>query len=182
MKRFRRPSGGFICIIATYTLVLLFFGWGLQTPDLDKIWTLHHLLKIGQKAQLTEDEKQLLNQAMDRHNELARDLLDNQEIGIISAHKSGWIATRTATILRTQQATDVANLALNVHTPNDLYPFSIQLTGKNWNKTLKIEKSGKHVVDLPKPEHHSEIIEVTLKGKGLDPDPSILGTQILFSK
>jgi hypothetical protein len=45
--RRRRPSSGFVAVCATYVLAAAFLVWGFATPDLDRVWALHHELKIG---------------------------------------------------------------------------------------------------------------------------------------
>ena len=43
----KHPSIGFAAVCATYILVAVFFFWGFKTPDLDRVWTVHHLMKLG---------------------------------------------------------------------------------------------------------------------------------------
>jgi hypothetical protein len=100
----RLPSIGFVAVVATYTLTAAFFFWGFRTPDLDRIWSLHHKLKIGRVYDIKKRDRKMLLRAMVRHKELARSLLPSGEIGIISENSDGWIATPIVTILRTPQS------------------------------------------------------------------------------
>ena len=101
-RRGRAPSIGFLCVCATYLGVLAFLGYGLRTPDLDRIWTLHHELKIGLRGAPRGAERELLERALDRHPELASALLSEGDIGLISRNSDGWITTPEATIVRTR--------------------------------------------------------------------------------
>ncbi|MBW1810988.1 MAG: hypothetical protein JRJ87_22555, partial [Deltaproteobacteria bacterium] len=98
------PSLGFIVICLTYAFTIGFFIWGISTPDLDRVWTIHHELKIGKMKKLKGNDRKILQASMQRHSYLARALLRNQQIGIISENSLGWIATPTVTILRTPKS------------------------------------------------------------------------------
>jgi hypothetical protein len=121
----KRPSVGFMAVCLTYCLVVAFFLWGFSTPDLDRIWTLHHLLRTGELGRLTPEDREILSDAIVRHESLARVLLDGAEIGIESAHLDGWIATPCVTLLRTRQSGRFHSISMDVQTPQDLMPFSI---------------------------------------------------------
>jgi len=169
-------------VCATYVLVAAFFVWGFSTPDLDRVWTLHHELKIGKLGKLKAGDRALLEDCMARHPRLALDLLDNVEIGIISAHSEGWIATPTATILRTTEAGKYQSLILEVQTPRDLLPYRLVVKGRGWEKTREVGEQGRLEIDLPPVPETPEIIEVRMRGQSFEPDPSILGVRVGFGK
>ena len=104
MRRFTPPSLGFCLIVLTYLLTAGFFAWGLSTPPLDRVWQLHHQLKTGDLYALGRDDRELLEAAMARHPELAQALLSSGQIGIISAHRDGWIDTPEVSIVRTPRS------------------------------------------------------------------------------
>jgi len=178
----RWPSWGCLAVCATYVLVAAFFIWGFSTPDLDRVWTLHHELKIGKLLKLKAGDRALLEECMARHPRLARDLLDNEEIGIISAHSEGWIATPTATILRTTNSEKYRSLILEVQTPRDLLPYRITVRGRGWKKTQKVDEQGRLEIDLPPVPETPEVVEVRMRGRSFEPDPSILGVRVGFGK
>lgn len=181
-KRRKRPSGSFVAVCIVYCLTILFFAWGSSTPDLDRVWTLHHLLKIGAMAELNEDDKDLLEHAMARHPKLASALIGDASIGLISAHVDGWVETPCATLLRTPQSRTSA-LTLEVQTPSDLLPLELLVSGSSgWSEKRLIGNHGALQVPLEQCGDRPEIIEVRLIGKGLLADPSVLATRITFEE
>jgi hypothetical protein len=176
----RWPSLGCLAVCATYILVAAFFIWGFSTPDLDRVWTLHHQLKIGKLQKLKAGDRALLQDCMASHPQLARDLLDGAEIGIISAHSDGWIATPTATVLRTSEAGRYRSMVLEIQTPRDLLPYRIVVRGKGWEKRQEVEEQGQLEIELPPPPETAEVVEVRMRGQSFEPDPSILGVRVRF--
>ncbi len=178
----RWPSWGCLAVCATYVLAAAFFVWGFSTPDLDRVWTLHHELKIGKLLKLKAGDRGLLEECMARHPRLARDLLDGEEIGIVSAHSEGWIATPTATILRTGKSEKYRSVVLEVQTPRDLLPYRIVVKGRDWEEPREVDEQGRLEIDLPPAPEMPEVIEVRMRGRSFEPDPSILGVRVGFGK
>jgi hypothetical protein len=171
-----------VAVCATYVLVAAFFIWGFSTPDLDRVWTLHHELKIGKLTKLKAGDRALLEACMARHAELARDLMDGDDLGIVSAHSEGWIATPTATVLRTEKAGRYRALSLEIQTPRDLLPYRIEVRGRGWSEKLEVTEQGVQEIDLPDPPETPEVIEVRMRGQSFEPDPSVLGVRLGFKE
>ena len=131
----KRPSIGFVAVCLTYVLVAAFFLWGLKTPDLDRVWTLHHLLKIGEMEKLGKEDEDILARSMNRHEQLTEALLGGREIGIISSHMDGWISTPTATLLRTTDSKSFGAIDIYAQTPKDLLPLEIEIKSKTEKKS-----------------------------------------------
>ena len=178
----KRPSVGFVAVCLTYCLVAAFFLWGFSTPDLDRVWTLHHLLKTGELDRLTPKDREILSDAVVRHESLAGALLNGAEIGIISAQLDGWIATPCVTLLRTRQSGRFHSISMDVQTPQDLMPFSIVVKGDGWKEKLEVKKHGRFEIDMPAPRDAPEIVEVILKGSDFEADPSVLGIKMTFEE
>ena len=176
------PSVGFVAVCLTYCLVVAFFVWGFFTPDLDRVWTLHHVLKTGDMTRLEPDDKKLLKDAMHRHERLTTALLGGDDIGIISAHTEGWIATQCVTILRTTKSKKFRTIFIDAQTPKDLLPFSIRIEGGSWKEKLDIEEHGRYQVSIPEIAGVPEIIEIKLKGRDFGADPSAIGIHMGFEE
>ena len=179
-RRGRAPSLGFLCVCATYVGVLAFLGYGLRRPDLDRIWTLHHELKIGMRGAPRSSERELIQRTLERHGELAHALLSDGEIGLISRHADGWITTPEATIVRTATAPERV-LRFEVETPRDLLPFRIDVSGPDYRRQLEVEQRGSYDLILPAPRR-PELIVVRLQGRDLRDDPSMLGVHVGFAR
>ncbi len=175
-----RPSVGFVGVCLSYALVAAFVLWGFSTPDLDRVWTLHHLLKTGQQWELDRGDRELLGRAMARHPELGRDLIDRAEIGIISAHDEQWIATPTVTIVRTAESERFRVIKVDVQTPQDLLPIAIIAKGKGWRHEQLVERQQPIRIELPPPPETAELIELELRGQGVEADPSVLAMRLSF--
>lgn len=180
--RNRWPSLGFVAVVVTYGLVVVFFLWGFSTPRLDRVWTVRLELKIGKMKRLKKADRRLLVDALGKHDWLARALIDDRDVGLLSANSDGWMATPTATILRTAGAKTTKAIVFDIQTPPDLMPYEILVKGSGWSEELKAEKHGVLRLKLPDPPQVDEIIEVRLRGAEFTADPSVLGARITFSE
>lgn len=175
----RLPSVGFVAVVLTYGSSVAFLAWGMTVPPLDRVWVLHHELKVGKEKKLKARDRELLESAMQRYPDLATALLPAGQIGILSAHRDGWIDTPQVTIVRTPRST-AREIALNVQTPPQSIPFTIELSGRGWKERVGVEARGPLSLALPPPPEAAELLTLTLEGKGLRADPSSLAVQVTF--
>jgi hypothetical protein len=178
VKSGRLPSPGFVAVIVTYLAVALFFVWALTTPPLQRVWEIHHLMKIGELYRLDEDDRALLQRAMAEHEDLARDLLDGHELGIVSEHQDGWITTPFATLLRTGESASVTALEIDVQAHDDLLPLTIVVRGESWTEQRRAKEHGPIAIPIPPPEQGAEIVEVELGGEKHFADASVIGVRV----
>jgi hypothetical protein len=176
---FTPPSLGFCAIVLTYLLTAAFFAWGLTTPPLDRAWQLHHQLKTGDVYSLSSEDRELLRAAMARHPELAQALLSSGQVGIISAHRDGWIETPEVTIVRTPRSV-ARNIVLEIQTPPEHIPYRVLLKSRDSQRTLEVTARGALTIELPPAPSTAELLTLKLEGAGLRPDPSSLAVRISF--
>lgn len=177
--RFTPPSLGFCAIVLTYLLTASFFAWGLSTPPLDRVWQLHHQLKTGDVYALTAQDRELLVSSMARHPELAQALLSSGQVGIISAHRDGWIDTPEVTIVRTPRSV-ARSILLEIQTPPEHIPYRLQVKARDWQRTLEVKARGALTVELPPAPPVAELLTLKLEGAGLRADSSSLAVRIRF--
>jgi hypothetical protein len=178
--KWQRPSLGFSLVVCTYALSIAFFAWGLGTPPLDRVWQLHHELKIGRIYKLSKEDRSLLLDAMLRHPALAPALLDAGQAGIISANRDGWIDTPHVTIIRTPRSPAALKLVLEIQTPQQHIPYEIEIDGSGWERELNVESRGVLTLELPPPPPVPELVTVKIKGDELRADPSSIGVRVTF--
>jgi hypothetical protein len=176
----QRPSLGFSLVVATYALSVAFFAWGLSTPSLDRVWQLHHELKIGRIYKLSKDDRRRLIDSMREHPSLASALLGAGQVGIISAHRDGWIDTPHVTIVRTPRSPAALRLLLDIQTPPQHIPYEIEIDGSGWEREIEVQARGPLAVELPPPPAVPELITLKVKGDELRADPSSIGVRVLF--
>jgi hypothetical protein len=176
----RLPSAGFVAIVSTLVAVAAFFAWGMAQPPLDRVWEIHHLLKIGKMDHLKGRDRALLGRELIEHRGLARDLLDGHPLGIISASSDGWLGSPSATLLRTPDSAAIRSLDIDVQTPLDLLPVDIVVRGDSWKEERRATGHGVITLALPAPRGGPEIIEILVRGKGLSDDPSVLGIRVTW--
>jgi hypothetical protein len=176
----QRPSLGFSLVVATYALSIAFFAWGLSTPPLDRVWQLHHELKIGRIYKLSKDDRRLLIDSMRQHPSLANALLDSGQVGIISAHRDGWIDTPHVTIVRTPRSPAALRLLLDIQTPPQYIPYELEIDGSGWERELSVQARGPLAVELPPPPAVPELITLKIKGDELRADPSSIAVRVSF--
>lgn len=179
LPRRKRPSIGFVAVVATYLAAGGFVLWGLSTPPLDRVWVLHHELKIGLRGAPSADDTRLLRAALRRHRGLAHALLPDGEgdIGLLSKHADGWLATPEATLLRAAGARQ-RELRIEIGTPLDLLPFTIEVEGDRFEQRLTAREHGVLTLMLPAAKDHAELFIVRLRGKKLRSDPSVLNLRL----
>jgi hypothetical protein len=168
-----------VVVCAVYTATTSFIAWGFDTPDLDRIWTLDHELKIGETWKLDDDDFALLTRSLKRHPGLAEALLSDTQIGIVSAHRDGWVETPEVTVIRTAVSSHFRFMRLDVETPERHLPMRLTVRADGWKHKLQADRRGPLFVPLP-PKTESEVFTVDFKGKDLRADPSILRTRITF--
>lgn len=179
-RRRRRPTAGFVTVCLVYAAVAAFFAWGMSTPDLDRVWTLHHQLKSGRLGAPSARDRGVLIRSMERHPELAGALLREANIGLISSNSEGWIATSEATILRTKQA-HAGAMQLEIASSDALLPIQVELEGQGWRESKQLLTRGVHSIALPALRGTSELIVLRLKGRAAHADPSVLGVRVFFN-
>ncbi len=175
----RPPSVGFVVLVVVHLAAAAMLVWAFATPRLDRIWTLHHELKIGKISKLKPDDRALLQGAMADHPTLGKALIARGDIGLISANNNGWIEDPFATLLRTANGKTTAIL-VNVETSPEHLPFSIEFESGPWDYTLEVTERKDYRVELPPAKNQPEIITLEVKGKRFKADPAILGLQIHF--
>ena len=175
----RAPSVGFVALVAIHIAGVAMLAWGFATPRLDKVWTLHHELKIGKVSKLKADDRELLQETMVDHPTLGKALIARGDIGVISANREGWIEDPFATLVRTANAKTGAIL-VNVETSPEHLPFSIEFENGPWEYTLDVTERKDYRVELPPATDLPEVITLEVKGKRFKADPAILGLQIHF--
>ncbi len=172
----RWPSLGFCAVCLTYLLTAAFFAWGFSAPLLERAWLLHHQLKIGKIDRLRPAQRKLLESCLQRYPQVTEDWLAGKAEGMLSANSDGWMATPSAVLLRTP-ASRIAELMLDIQTPADLMPYRLVVRGRDWKRRIEIERPGSVRVELPPPSG-PEIIEVRLRGRKFESDPSLLGVRV----
>jgi hypothetical protein len=164
---------------SAYAATAAFLAWGFQTPSLDRIWTLDHELKIGRTWNLTDEDLAILRNALRDYPGLAEALLNDTQIGIVSAHRERWVETPEVTVIRTKEAGQYAFVELDVQTPRDHLPLNVTVKGETWKHKLSVAEHGPVFVPLPKVSE-PELFTIDFKGKELRADPSILRTRVSF--
>lgn len=180
ISRRRLPSIGFLAVSTTYAFAAAFFIWGFTTPDLDRIWFLHHELKIGRVYELKKRDRKMLLRATAQYKDLARALLPSGEIGILSENSDGWIATPVVTIMRTPQSRQTTRMRFDIRTSKALLPYAILIRGTDFKRRLEIRQQGYVDFPLPPVSQHPEVITVRLQERDFLADPSVLGIRIQF--
>jgi hypothetical protein len=161
MRRWR-PSLGCWLLVVVHLLAVGFFAWGLSRPELDRVWTLYHSLRIGRMPRLSAEDRRLFDRALERFPRLTPALLDQQPIGLLSEHRGGWLAGTTATILRSPLP-EANRLRLEVRTPARQLPLRVEIHANHWRREVRATRPGPVDLELP-PAKGPELFELRLKG------------------
>lgn len=180
-KRTRLPSAGFCALSGVHVGLLAFLIWGLTKPPLERVWELHHELKIGRVGRLETPDAELLSSALRRHPRLAAALLDKEPLGLVSAHSAGWLETAEATVLRSVDAADPCKMELEVRMPNEAFPVSIEVAAQGWGERVVMQDSGATWLALPKGSGAAEIISLIVRTRTPRQDGETLGVRAGFA-
>jgi hypothetical protein len=175
----RPPSVGFVILVIIHVVAVVMLWWAFSIPRLDRIWTLHHELKIGKISKLKSDDRKLLLDAMSDHPSLGKALISRGDIGLVSANREGWIEDPFATLIRAANGKTSAIL-VNVETSPEHLPFSIEFESGAWKQELDVTERKDYRVELPETKDSAEVITMEVKGKRFKADPAILGLQVHF--
>lgn len=175
------PSVGFAAIVLTNVALVAFLVWGFRQPPLDRVWELHHELKIGAMSKLNSEDGSLLNAAMTRHPALSGALLSQGEaIGLLSANSQGWLETPDATILRSSMAGRSCTMVIDVKIPEHALPLAIDVEGSDWRRRLDIARQGTSKLALPESRAGAEIITLGVTSKSSRDEVATLGVRVSF--
>ena len=175
------PSVGFVAIVATNAALVAFLAWGFRQPPLDRVWELHHELKIGAVGKLASDDRSLLEVAMARYPSLASALFSQGEtLGLLSANSQGWLETPDATVLRSARAGRSCVMLLDVKIPDHALPLAIEVEGERWRRHLEIARQGSTRLPLPELEAGAEIITLGVVSKQSRDEVATLGVRVSF--
>jgi hypothetical protein len=156
-----RPSGGFVAMLFIHVAAVALIGWGLQTPELDQVWTLEHALKAGRQSELSPRDRALLQRAFAAHPDLAGGLIEGRSIALLTAHRSGWCSRGAAVLVRLGGSD--TEVDVRIDTSPEGFPVRVELEGSGWRRDVSFEKGGVVQVALPKTEH-AEVVSVTARG------------------
>lgn len=88
-----RPSFGFLLLVASYGLFVVFLVWGYQQPELDKAWRVLQAIRRAETPTLTATEAAFLQRLLQKHPEFAQALIGKSPVGLVEATDDGWTAT-----------------------------------------------------------------------------------------
>lgn len=178
--RARLPSVGFCALIVVHVGLVAFLLWGFATPPLERVWELHHTLKIGKLGRLEPRDVELLRTAMANHPQLAESLLGEGQLGLVSAHSRGWLETPEATVLRSARAPDQCSMQVEARMPTDAFPVTVDAEGRGWRARVTLKEPGVKSLSLPKGHGVAEVISLSTSTHAPHEDGDTLGVRLGF--
>lgn len=154
----RLPSIGFVCLLLVYAGLVVFLAWGFTKPPLERVWELHHELKIGKVALLSAEDRQLVQAALERHPALADALLSDGKLGVISAHEGGWLEAPRATLIRAPDAPSGCQLRIEISGKAPKSALSATLEGSGWRREVRLDKQRATTLTLPAGKGRGEVL------------------------
>jgi hypothetical protein len=165
--------------VLAYAGCLAFLAWGTAQPPLERVWELHHELRIGRTVRLAARDRRILTDALKRHPSLGAALLPAGQIGILSAAHEGWLETADVTLLRTPRSA-ARRIVLEVPADAPHFPERASLAGANFHRELATPGPGSFVFELPPPPPAAEILRLKLEGAGFTATRAALGLRLRF--
>jgi hypothetical protein len=154
------PSLGFVVVLLVHLGLVVFLAWGFARPPLDRVWELHHALKIGKIDTLESNDRALLLAAMTRHPRLAESLLPEGNFGLVSANSRGWLETPTATVLKSAAAPAPCVMRVEVRLPKQAFPVNVDVSGAGFSRRLTLPQAGSTELAFPSGKRVAELFEV----------------------
>jgi hypothetical protein len=158
-------GGGFLLILISYSISILFFSWGFSKPELERVWEIYHEFKIDKISNLTDSDRFILSKNLIKHSNLKNEFLKEKEIVILNPNIDGLIKNKNSiTILRKENNKNIDLIRIKLNDKN-LKDLTVSIKG-NLGKGSKwewIENSNltKDTIDFKLPDIKStEIIEI----------------------
>ncbi|MDX2054653.1 MAG: hypothetical protein SFV15_19790 [Polyangiaceae bacterium] len=154
------PGVGFVIVVVGCSAALALFAWGLLTPPLETVWRLQVELLVGRREALAEDEVHVLQKTLERYPALAKNLLNGQASGQISANSRGLVENGYAYLVRrTKESPRVLSI-----TPVDIssekpVEVRIQVNGEKLQPG-RAQRSAPLTRELPQTGPFPQLIEV----------------------
>ena len=174
------PSLGFLAVLLVHLGLIVFLAWGFARPPLDRVWELHHALKIGKVGTLDSSDRALLLAAMARHPRLARALLSESDFGLVSANDRGWLETGTATVLRSAEAPEACVMRVEARLPEQAFPVTVDVSGASFNRRLTLAQAGESELGFPNGKHVAELFEVKTSANDAARSAGAFGIHLSF--
>jgi len=156
----RRPGAGFLAIALVHCAAAALVAWGMQTPPLDRAWTIEHELKAGMRFELKDEERSFLAGTFEASPGLASGMLDGREVGILTTHRDGWNSQGHAVVARV--GGPAMRVGLEVEAVPDDYPIRVRLSGSVWSETRTVESNGVSWIQIP--ASAADVIDVEIAG------------------
>ena len=155
-----RPGAGFVLVSVTLLGMIVFFAWGLDTPPLDEVWQIQMKIQLGEGRHLSKRELVLFQNALTRHPEIARNILEDRDYGIISAQEGGFVDIGYAYLIR---ATENSPTVLQMEISPGLELGGVHATVRTVSsEQQRILLPGKRIaVGVGPSASHPQLIEVT---------------------
>jgi len=176
----RLPSLGFVLVLLVHLGLVVFLAWGFRRPPLDRVWELHHALKIGKVGTLDPNDQALLSAAIARHQHLAESLLSEGHFGLISPSSGGWLETPTATVLKRADAPDPCFMRVETRLPEPAFPVNVDVSGAGFSRRLTLPRAGSAELGFPKGNHVAQLFEVKTSPSDVAHSGGALGVHLSF--
>ena len=96
----KKPSAGFVFLIAVAVATASFFAWGLGRPRLEEVWRLDIELGLGKRPPLSHAEMERLQTVLVDHPAVAEFLTEDKHAGVFSANDDGKVEGEYAYLIR----------------------------------------------------------------------------------
>ncbi len=155
----KRPGSGFLLLVATAVCSVVFIAWGLRTPPLEEVWTMHLELELGERQQLSREEFDLFQDVLNSYPDLARTMLDDANSGIISSNLGGVVDLGYAYAVRRSPLAD-GRLLISTTTGK-----RIEMKMRTAASTVSGETKNDEAFSwrLPDDGHFPQLIEVSVQ-------------------
>ena len=95
----RRPSAGFLLIVATLAATAGLVAWGLATPELHRAWDLMARLEREDATVPTAAELAAVARVLDAHPEWATTIAAGRPFAVLEASGSGCVRFETSHLM-----------------------------------------------------------------------------------
>jgi hypothetical protein len=174
------PSLGFALVVLVNLGLVVFLAWGFRRPPLDRVWELHHALKIGKLGTLDSSDQALLLAAMARHRRLAEALLSEGHFGLVSQNSRGWLETPTATVLKSADAPDPCVMRVEARLPEQAFPVHVDVSGAGFSRRLTLGHASSSELGFPNSKHVAELFEVKTSVNDVGHSGGTFGVHLSF--
>ena len=132
------PSFGFFVVATTHGLLLAVLAWGWQRPALDVAFELLAKRDLGDIAEFTPAQVEVLERVLERHSGFGRALLGRASVRILEPTGDGWVSRRSSHLIVKTDAGHATRIVVEARGEPGDFPIVVRVHTKGHERQVSL--------------------------------------------